>query len=351
MVHDPPPARGTGSRKSRTFRFARKLQAVRDLACSLRGLKLNGAMELVTGATGYVGGRLVERLLGEGRAVRALARRPERLRPRPGVDVARGDLIGGAGIREALEGCSTAYYLVHSMEAVAGGDRSDFAARDRRAASHFAAAATAAGVERVVYLGGLAPSERAPSPHIASRIEVEEVLLADAPGTTALRASILIGAGSSSFRILVRLIERLRVLPLPAWRDRVTQPIAERDAIEYLARTPSVADSAGRSLDIAGPDVVSYGEMVERIAAQMGVGRTPLPLGFSLTPPASAIVAGVVGQPLELVRPLMESLEHDLLPRPDHDAAALYGLRPLRFERAVERALREWESREELAAW
>jgi uncharacterized protein YbjT (DUF2867 family) len=237
------------------------------------------------------------------------------------------------------------------MEAVAGGDPRDFAARDLRAAKQFAAAATAAGVERVVYLGGLAPRGRAPSAHIASRIEVEETLLAEAPGATALRASILIGARSSSFRILVRLVERLRVLPLPAWRDNVTQPIAERDAIELLARTPEVPDSAGRSLDVAGPDVVSYGEMVERIAFQMGVGRTPLPLGFSLTPPASAVVAGIVGQPLELVRPLMESLEHDLLPRPDHDAASLYGLRPLRFERAVDRALREWESHEELAAW
>jgi uncharacterized protein YbjT (DUF2867 family) len=313
--------------------------------------ELNGPMELVTGATGYVGGRLVERLLRDGRNVRALSRRPDRVAPRPGLEVAQGDLLSGTGLREALEGCSTAYYFVHSMEAVNGGGARDFAERDRRAARQFAAAATAAGVERVVYLGGLAPALRAPSPHIASRIEVEEVLLAEAPGTTALRASILIGSGSSSFRILVRLIERLRVLPLPAWRDRVTQPIAERDAIDYLARTPRVEGAAGRSLDIAGPDVVSYGEMVEKIAWQMGVGRTPLPLGLSLTPAASAVVAGVVGQPLELVRPLMESLEHDLLPRPENDATTLYGIRPLPFERAVERALAEWESREELAAW
>jgi uncharacterized protein YbjT (DUF2867 family) len=317
----------------------------------LAATEFNGPMELVTGATGYVGGRLVERLLADGRAVRALARRPDRMAARPAVEVAQGDVLSGAGVREALEGCSTAYYLVHSMEAASGGDRRDFAARDRRAARQFAAAATGAGVERVVYLGGLAPRDRAPSAHIASRIEVEEVLLAEAPGPTALRASILIGASSSSFRILVRLIERLRVLPLPAWRDNVTQPIAERDAIEYLARTPALPETVGRSLDIAGPDVVSYGEMVERIASEIGVGRTPVPLGLSLTPAASAVVAGIVGQPLELVRPLMESLEHDLLPRPDHDAAPLYRVRPLAFGRAIERALREWESHEELAAW
>jgi uncharacterized protein YbjT (DUF2867 family) len=309
------------------------------------------SMELVTGATGYVGGRLVERLLAEGRTVRALARDPSRVDPRAGLEAVRGDLLGGAGVRAALDGCTTAYYLVHSMEAVADDASGDFARRDRAAAERFAADATAAGVERVVYLGGLAPSDGAPSAHIASRIEVEEILLAGAPGTTALRASILIGSRSSSFRILVRLIERLRVLPLPAWRDKVTQPIAERDAIEYLARTPFVDASVGRSLDIAGPDVVSYAEMVQRIAEHMGVGRTPVGLPFSLTPPASAVVSAIAGQPLELVRPLMESLEHELLPRPNRDAAPLYRLRTLPFERAIDRALADWESREELAAW
>ena len=306
-------------------------------------------MELVTGATGYVGGRLVERLLGEGRAVRALARDPGRLPLRAGVEAVRGDLLGGQGVRAALDGCSVAYYLVHSMEAAPDGRR-DFAGRDRRAAERFATDATAAGVERVVYLGGLAPQTGIPSAHIASRVEVERILLAGAPGATALRASILIGARSASFRILVRLVERLRLLPLPAWRENVTRPIAERDAIEFLARTPAIAATAGRSLDVAGPDVVSYGAMIERIAEQMGIGRMPIGLGVTLTPPASALVAAIAGQPLELVRPLMESLEEDLLPRDADEAPRLYGIRPLPFDRAVERALAEWESREELAA-
>jgi len=307
-------------------------------------------MELVTGATGYVGGRLVQRLLDEGRPVRALARNPAQLIARAGVHAVRGDLLSGDGVRAALDGCSVAYYLVHSMEAAPDGTR-DFAGRDRRAAERFAADASAAGVERVVYLGGLAPQTGIPSAHIASRVEVEQILLEAAPGATALRASILIGARSASFRILVRLVERLRLLPLPAWSDNVTRPIAERDAIEFLARTPTIGASAGRSLDVAGPDVVSYGSMIEQIAEQMGVGRTPIGLGVSLTPPASAVVAAITGQPLELVRPLMESLESDLLPRDPDEAARLYGIRPLPFERAVTRALADWESREELAAW
>ena len=304
-------------------------------------------MELVTGASGYVGGRLIDRMLAESRSVRALARDPSRLSPREDVEVVGGDLLSGRGVRAALQGCETAYYLVHSMEAAG---EPDFAGRDRRAAEAFAAAARDAGVERVVYLGGIVPSAGTPSAHIASRLEVEQILLEAAPSATALRASIVIGAGSSSFRMLVRLVERLRVLPMPAWRDNLTQPIAERDAVEFLARTPQVAAAAGRSLDIAGPDVVSYGQMIERIAESMGVGRMPLGLGFSLTPPASAVVSAVTEQPLELVRPLMQSLEHELLPRDAHEAPRMYGIRTLPFDRAVERAFGEWERTEELAA-
>jgi uncharacterized protein YbjT (DUF2867 family) len=310
--------------------------------------RMHGEMELVTGATGYVGSRLLRRLAGEGRPVRALARRPEAVEPFDGVEAVRGDLLDGRGLDEALHGCHTAYYLVHSMEATANG--TGFADRDRRAAEAFAAAAAGAGVERIVYLGGIEPATGGVSRHLRSRLEVERTLLDAVPGSTALRASIVVGAGSSSFRVLVRLVERLRVLPMPAWRRNRTQPIAERDVVELLARTHAVPKAAGRSLDAAGPDVMTYGEMIERIAESMGVGRLPIGFGRSLTPPASAIVAGVTGQPLELVRPLMESLESDILPREGHDAAPVYGIRPLAFDRAVERALREWESREPLGA-
>ena len=302
-------------------------------------------MELITGATGYVGGRLLERLTREGRTLRALARDPSLLDSR--VDVVRGDLVTGDGLRRALDGCSTAYYLVHSMEPAAGA--ADFSSRDRLAAENFATAAADVGVERIVYLGGVVPTDEAPSPHLSSRLEVERILLEGVPRSTALRASIVIGARSSSFRILVRLVERLRFLPFPAWRDKRTQPIDERDAVEYLARTPRTPGAEGRSLDIAGADLISYGQMIERIAELMGVGRTPVLLSASATQTASAMVSAITEQPLELVRPLMYSLEHDLLPRND-DARAIYGLRPRSFDRAVEHALAEWEALEPLAA-
>jgi uncharacterized protein YbjT (DUF2867 family) len=301
-------------------------------------------MELVTGGTGYVGSRLLRRLVAEGRPVRAFARRPELLADVEGV---RGDLLSGSGLEEALEDCSTAYYLAHSMEAAINGD---FAGRDRRMAENFATAAASAGVERIVYLGGIVPEGKALSPHLESRLQVERILLDAVSGSTALRASIVIGAGSSSFRILVRLVERLRVLPMPRWRNNRTQPIDERDVIEFLARTPRVPQAAGRSLDVAGPDVMTYGRMIERIADAMGVGRLPLGFGRSLTPPASAVVAAVTGQPLELVRPLMESLETDLLPRDGDEAPRLYGLRPRPFARALDHALGEWEMAEPLGA-
>jgi uncharacterized protein YbjT (DUF2867 family) len=310
-------------------------------------------MELVTGATGYVGGRLLHRLVAEGRPVRALARRPELVRD---VEVVRADLLTGAGLQEALDGCSTAYYLIHSMEA---GGNGDFSGRDRQMAETFAEAAARAGVERIVYLGGIVPDHAAAggpapssrlSPHLRSRLEVEGILLSAVPGSTALRASIVIGAGSSSFRILVRLVERLRVLPLPRWRENRTQPIDERDVVEFLARTPQVPEVAGRSLDVTGPDVMTYGRMIERISEAMGVGRLPLGFKRSLTPPASAVVAAVTGQPLELVRPLMESLETDLLPRDPDEAPRLYGIRPHPFDRALDHALAEWERGEPLGA-
>jgi uncharacterized protein YbjT (DUF2867 family) len=304
-------------------------------------------MELVTGATGYIGGRLMRRLIADGRDVRVLARNPAALERAP-VAVVQGDVIKGTGLRRALDGCETAYYLVHSMERAAGPNGA-FADLDRRAADNFARAAQEAGVDRVVYLGGLVPEGGALSPHLRSRLEVEEILLDAIPDSVALRASIVIGARSSSFQLLVRLIERLRVLLMPAWRDNRTQPIDERDAIEYLARAPITPAAAGRSLDIAGPDVLTYAQMMERIAEAMGVGRVPLDLRFSLTPPAAAVVASITGLDVELVRPLMESLEYDLLPR-NMDALRMFGHRPRRFERAVEHALAEWETIQPLAA-
>jgi uncharacterized protein YbjT (DUF2867 family) len=307
-------------------------------------------MDLVTGATGYVGGRLIDRLRADGRELRAMARDPGRLEARDGVEPVHGDVLEDSGLQTALDGVETAYYLIHSMEPARASDANgDFGARDRMAAANFARAAVVAGVERIVYLGGIVPGGTSISPHLASRLEVENILMDAVPGSTAFRASIVVGARSSSFRLLVRLVERLRVLPFPAWRDHRTAPVFELDALEYLARAPQTPDAAGRSLDIAGPDVLTYGAMIERIADAMGVGRVPVRLGLSQTPTASAVVAALVGQPVELVRPLMESLEYDLLPR-DRDAQRIFDLRPHGYDRAVEHALREWEATEELAA-
>ena len=292
-----------------------------------------------------MGGRLIDRLRSEGRSVRAFARDAARFAPVEGVEVIEGNLLQRDTLARALDGCSTAYYLVHSMEAGVNG----FADRDRIAAENFAAAAREAAVERIVYLGGLVPKGGPHSEHLASRLEVEEILLDALPRSTALRASIVIGAHSSSFSILVRLVAHLRLVPLPAWRSNRTQPIFEGDAIDYLARTPVTALAEGRSLDIVGPEVMTYAEMIEQIAEALGVGRMTLPLPATQTPAASAVVSALTGQPLELVRPLMRSLEHDLLPRND-DARRIYGLKPHPFERALDHALRDWERTETLAA-
>jgi uncharacterized protein YbjT (DUF2867 family) len=206
-------------------------------------------------------------------------------------------------------------------------------------------------VRRVVYLGGLVPPDGARSSrHLASRLAVEDALLEAADEPIALRASIVIGARSRSFRFLVRLIERLPVLALPAWRANRTAPIDGRDMLEYLARAATApAAVAGRSWDIAGPDVMTYGDMITHISDAMMVRRPGLGLGFSLTPVASVVAAAIAGEDPALIGPLMESLEHDLLPN-DGGAPEAFGVHLHSFDAAVERALREWERSEELAA-
>jgi uncharacterized protein YbjT (DUF2867 family) len=262
-------------------------------------------------------------------------------------DLVLGDAASGAGLARALDGSDAAYYLIHSMEGPAGG----FLEQERRSAGRFATAARAAGVRRVVYLGGLVPPDGARSSrHLASRLAVEDALLAAADEPIALRASIVIGARSRSFRFLVRLIERLPVLALPAWRDNRTQPIDGRDVLEYLVRAADApAALAGRSWDLGGPEAMSYAQLIGRIADAMLVDRPSIPFNLTLTPIASVIGAAVAGEDPGFIGPLMESLEHDLLPR-DGDAAEAFGVRLHPFDAAVERALRDWEQTEEVAA-
>ena len=214
-------------------------------------------------------------------------------------------------------------------------------------------------MRRIVYLGGLTPRvaavERGASDadveisrHLASRAQVERVLLDAVPDSLALRASIVIGARSRSFRLLVHLLERVPVLTLPAWRALRTQPIDARDVIEMLAACATTRISA-RSLDIGGPDVLTYGEMLSSIADLMLINRPTLKLKVNLTGLTARVAAAIAGEDPELVLPLMEGLQGDLLPADDH-AAELLGVRLHSFDAAVEHALADWERSERLAA-
>lgn len=317
---------------------------------------------LVTGASGFAGSLLAPRLLSEGHRVLALARDPA------GVDlqaeVLRGDAITGEGLAAAMRGVEVAYYLIHSMEATGDGrarDELPFPERERIAAENFAGAAVKAGVRRVVYLGGPVASWRAPgtgtasSRHLASREAVEHILREAVPDTVVLRASIVIGARSRSFRFLVRLIERMPMLALPSWRSYRTRPIDGRDIGKMLAAAGSADAIAGRSLDLGGPDILSYGEMIERIADSMLVRRPAVGLSVSLTPVVARVAAAIADEDPELAVALMESLRGDLLPEGVNGsahlrAAELLGVELHSFDSAVENALREWEEVEPLAA-
>jgi uncharacterized protein YbjT (DUF2867 family) len=300
---------------------------------------------LVTGISGYIGSVLADRLQRNGEAVRGFARRPERVRL--DAPVIAGDAVSGAGLAEALDGVDVAYFLIHAMEPAHDGP---FASRERVAAERFAAAAVQAGVGRIVYLGGMLPESGPLSTHLASRLAVEDVLLDAVPSSVALRASIVIGARSRSFRFMVRLVERLPVLPYPAWRTNRTAPVDERDIVEVLSRCAASPGVAGQRLDVAGPDVVSYGELIERIADHMLVARPGLRFKrLSATPIASRVAAVVAGEEWELVGPLMESLDTDLLPGRT-EASELLGVRRHSLDAAIEHALAEWEREEPLAA-
>jgi uncharacterized protein YbjT (DUF2867 family) len=314
----------------------------------LFGWRSEGRLEdvnvLLTGTSGYVGSRLAPRLVAAGHHVRGFSRRgagPD------GLETLTGDAVSGVGLERALAGVEVAYFLIHSMEPSTDGV---FGTRERRAAENFARAAAGAGVRRIVYLGGLLPARGPASPHLASRMAVEGILREAVPDTVVLRASIVIGATSRSFRFLVRLIERLPVLAVPAWHSHRTAPIDERDIVAMLIAAGQREQVAGQTLDVGGPDVVSYGELIERIRDHMLVGRATVSFRrLTVTPIASRVAAAIAGERYELIGPLMESLDEDLLPRDDR-AAGLLGVRLHSLDSAIEHALREWEAHEPLAA-
>ncbi|WP_435196212.1 NAD(P)H-binding protein [Natronomonas sp. EA1] len=288
---------------------------------------------LVTGATGCIGSRLVRVLHEAGHDVVALVRDPARYDPPPGVTVAVGDLLG-FGWEDALEGVDAAYYLVHSM---GGGE--GYAERDRRAAHNFAAAAAEAGVDRVIYLGGLGDDDADLSPHLKSRREVEYILAEGDYDFTALRAGIIIGAGSTSFELVRQLAKRLPVMVTPKWVQTRCQPIALADVIAYLAGVLDAPETRGETYEIGGPEVMTY-ETVLRAVARIDHGREPVIIRVPvLTPWLSALWLRLVTDvPTSVAHPLVLGLKNAVVVTDDRIREHV-PLEPTPFETAVERAL------------
>ncbi len=289
---------------------------------------------LVTGATGYVGSQLVPELLTRGHAVRALARRPENTTLPGAVDVRQGDALSGQGLPEALEGVRTAYYLIHSM---GRGAQGDFAENDRRAARTFGDAAAAAGVRRVIYLGGLGPTSADASVHLRSRHEVALLLRERMPELVYVRAAMIIGAQSASFVMLRSLVERLPAMICPRWIDTRSQPVSIVDVVRTLADLAERPD-APEEVQLGGPDVLTYREMMQRAASVLG-RRPPAIITVPVLSPrlSSHWVTLVTPVDPDLARPLVDGLKSEMVvertPPPginDH---------PLAFEAAVREAL------------
>lgn len=318
----------------------------RTLAGIVPGLAADGRprpdapLVAVTGVTGYVGGRLVPELLAAGYRVRAVARRPERLRGRPwydAVEVAQADAGDADQIRAALDGVDVAYYLIHSL-----GSGRRFEQRDRSTALTFGRAARDAGVGRVVYLGGLSPDVEDLSPHLASRKEVGEILLASGVPTTVLRAAVVLGSGSASFEMMRYLTERLPAMTVPRWVENRIQPIAIRDVLRYLVGSAAMPADVNREFDIGGPEVLTYRDMMQRYAAAAGLPRRVIVGVGVLTPRLSSLWVGLVTPvPSGIARPLVESLVHEVVCT-EHDIAAHVPDPPdglIGFDRAVQLAL------------
>lgn len=289
---------------------------------------------LVTGATGYIGGRLVPRLLAEGYRVVCLARDPGRLAERrwAGAEIAPGDLLDERSLDAPLHGVETAYYLIHSMNA----GEAEFAERDRRAAAAFGAAARRAGVRHIIYLGGLGVPPL--SAHLASRQETGRILRASGIPVTEFRAAVIVGSGSTSFELIRYLVERLPIMICPRWVSTPCQPIAVDDVLRYLAECPAVPEAHGRTLEIGGRDTLTYREMMLAYAAARGLKRRLLNVPL-LTPRLSSYWCDLVTPiPASIARPLIEGLRTEVTVR-DPSAREIFGFEPLGYREALARAL------------
>jgi len=276
---------------------------------------------LVTGATGYIGGRLAPRLLDRGLAVRAMARnldKLDRLPWRDRAEVARGDLGDPDSLTTAFDGIDVVYYLVHSM-----GTSSDFVAEEARSARNVVAAARRSGVKRLVYLSGLHPPGAELSPHLRSRTAVGDILLESGIESVVLQAGIVIGSGSASFEMIRHLTNRLPAMTTPKWVHNRIQPIAVDDVLHYLIEAATARVPASRTWDIGGPDVLEYGEAMQVYAEAAGLRRRLIVVLPWLTPTIASWWVGLVTPiPGALARPLVESLECDAV-MANHDIDAV----------------------------
>jgi len=303
--------------------------------------KLDKPPILVTGATGYVGGRLRRVLEERGECVRCLARRPAFLEAKVAdqTEVVQGDVLDRESLDTALAGVETAYYLVHSM-----GSSGSFEEQDRRGAINFAQAARACGVSRIIYLGGLGSSQAPLSVHLRSRQEVGELLRKSGVPTIELRASIVIGAGSLSFEMVRALVERLPVMVTPRWVASEAQPIAVSDLLEYLVAAKDLPIAGSKVYEIGGPDRVSYADIMMEYARQRNLHRIMIPVPV-LTPALSSLWLGLVTPLFARVgRKLIDSICHATIVE-DSSAARDFSLQPMGLRDAVARALRD-EDRE-----
>ncbi len=302
---------------------------------------------LLTGATGYVGGRLLPRLVEQGYRVRCLTRRPEAMAEQEasGVEIAAGDVLDRESLDEPMRGVDTAIYLVHSM-----GASGDFEAEDRQAAEIFAAAATAAGVRRIVYLGGLGEETPDLSKHLRSRQEVGRILCRSSAEVIELRASIVIGSGSLSYELVRALVERLPIMICPKWVRARAQPIAIEDLLEYLLAAISVETDGSRVFEIGGPQQVSYGDIMREYARQRGLRRWMIPVPV-LTPYLSSLWLGLVTPIYARVgKKLVSSLRNPTVVT-DDSAGQAFDIEPRDLPAAISRALANEDRKFALTRW
>jgi uncharacterized protein YbjT (DUF2867 family) len=295
---------------------------------------------LVTGATGAIGARLVRRLVAEGRTPRIASRHPSNLRDRwPDLDAVELDVLRPTTIGPALAGVSAAYYLVHSMEPGAGGG---FRERDAEGAQHFAEAASAAGLERVIYLGGLGADEDTLSEHLESRHETGRILAEAGPPLLEFRAAMVVSADSASFTMLTDLVNRLPAMIVPRWVETPSQPIAVDDVLSYLvAGLDTDLEDQRTIVEIGGPDVTTYRRMIEVVAAERG--RHPVILGVPLlTPRLSSYWCGLTTSVSSaLARPLIEGMTTPMIVRDDEARRRFPDIEPMPFAEALRRAFDE----------